>query len=492
MIRSFVIVVNLFIVMILKLISDGPTAEVKAPSSVKAGESFLVEVTIHTNGDSAFMRYSMELPAGWTAEQAQNDGGSYKFDKQNVKILWSTVGGKPELKISYRVNVPADASGDISLPCKISHPVNNLPANVDLDPVKISVMAGSAGSTYAATHNVPDSTAKPAAEISIERSVPTEPVTGEFIVSLAIHKDDLTSFGKVEDTLPSGFTATLLKSDGSDFKFENGVVRFGWYAGMPKKTTLNVQYKVTVSPDMNGNQTISGHFSYVENEKGKVVNTSTSIVNIKEKEVVAQNTTDNSTNNSTTSSDKSTEKVVDNSGNNPNTNPTDKTADNSANTSATNSDKTTTDKTADNSSSNPSSNSDKTTVASSSDNSGNNSSSNSNSKPDTAASTDNSSRSIAKAAGTVIFSVQIAAMTRQVPVSYYKNTFNISGTINTEQDNGLNKYTTGSFGTYQEARDHRNDIRGKGVNDAFVTAYNGGKRITVQEALMITSQKWVL
>jgi len=55
---------------------------------------------------------------------------------------------------------------------------------------------------------------------------------------------------------------------------------------------------------------------------------------------------------------------------------------------------------------------------------------------------------------------------------------------------GFTKYTVGSHSEYKEARDAREDMKNKGVVAPFVTAYNSGKRITVQEALMITSQKW--
>jgi hypothetical protein len=55
---------------------------------------------------------------------------------------------------------------------------------------------------------------------------------------------------------------------------------------------------------------------------------------------------------------------------------------------------------------------------------------------------------------------------------------------------GFTKYTVGAHNEYKEARDAREDLRNKGVVAPFVTAYNSGKRITVQEALMITTQKW--
>ena len=54
----------------------------------------------------------------------------------------------------------------------------------------------------------------------------------------------------------------------------------------------------------------------------------------------------------------------------------------------------------------------------------------------------------------------------------------------------FSKFMIGNFGEYKEARNNRETIKDKGCRSAFVVAYNGAKRITVQEALMISNQKW--
>lgn len=56
---------------------------------------------------------------------------------------------------------------------------------------------------------------------------------------------------------------------------------------------------------------------------------------------------------------------------------------------------------------------------------------------------------------------------------------------------GFSKFMIGNYGTYSVARNNREKMKDKGCRSAFVVAYNGPKRITVQEALMITNQKWV-
>ncbi|HET6989732.1 MAG TPA: hypothetical protein VFJ43_00335 [Bacteroidia bacterium] len=437
MIRPLIIVVNLIIVMIFKLFVGNPSAEVKAPSSVKAGEAFLVEVTVSTNGETDFMRYSMDFPAGWTVEKVETAGASFKFDKQVAKFLWSRVGEQKELKISYKVTPPADASGDFSLNNKLSHTVDNLPANIELTPLKVTVVPATGNTTASTEKTTADSTAKPSVVVTIERGVPTGEVETVFVVDLVLNKEDLTSFGKIEDSLPSGFSAKLVKADGADFKFENNVVKFSWFV-LPPKHTLNVQYRVTVDPSVQGDQVISGHFSYVENETGKLYTIAPSTIKIKEK-VAAKEPDQVVTKQPDQVVTKEPDQIV--------TKQPDQVVAKQADTTSAKEPnpviaKTVTD-------------------------------------PTSTASTG------------VTYSVQIAAMTRLVPTSYYTKTFHLSGTINTEQVGGLNKYTTGSFPTYQAAHDHRQEVRGQGVSDAFVTAYNSGKRITVQEALMITSQKWV-
>lgn len=93
----------------------------------------------------------------------------------------------------------------------------------------------------------------------------------------------------------------------------------------------------------------------------------------------------------------------------------------------------------------------------------------------------------------VVFKVQVMAAHKSVNVdTYFKKTFNYTGQVEVDSHEGWMKYLTGGFDNYVAARNLRQDHKANyKFRGPFVVAYNNGARISVQEALMITNQKWV-
>lgn len=449
--------------------AGGPEITTNAPATAKPGETFVVEVTVNKGEYKDFARLLQKLPEGFTASELENDGAKFLFENGEVKFIWYSAPGKNEIKVSYKVTVAPDASGDKQITGKYSYVESGNSASIPTNPVTINIGSGSTvatsgndGGTNTTTSPV-DTMAKPEAVVAIKRTMPAD-ATDAFDVEVSIDKADLRGFAKLEETLPAGFTATAIETDGAKFETEGQKVKFTWFT-LPTKNALRVSYKITVATGTSGDQPIAGLFSYVENEKGKNSDIAATTIKITPPaEPVATNTSGDGGNktpdNGNTGTTGTTTANTNTTGNEENKTPV------NGNTGTTTAGNTTTD----------SGNTGSTTA--SSGNTGNEE----NKTPVT---------SIPSAETGVSFRIQIAALARSAPASEFSNRFGISDRIDAEMHQGLNKYLIGSFPAYQDARNKREDIRGKGVSDAFVTAYNSGRRITVQEALMIGNQKWV-
>jgi len=82
------------------------------------------------------------------------------------------------------------------------------------------------------------------------------------------------------------------------------------------------------------------------------------------------------------------------------------------------------------------------------------------------------------------FRVQIVALQENATyrVARMKKEFNITEPVSEERIDGWNKYTVGSYKTLAEAQELKASLIAKGKTDAFIIAYNNGKRVTIAEA----------
>lgn len=92
----------------------------------------------------------------------------------------------------------------------------------------------------------------------------------------------------------------------------------------------------------------------------------------------------------------------------------------------------------------------------------------------------------------VAFRIQILATHAEVSSQAVKRIYAYPDEVRHERHSDWHKYTTGYHTTYQAARDNRVYLSSNhAFPGPFVTAYRKGKRITVQEALLVTKQNWI-
>jgi cell division septation protein DedD len=448
--------------------AEGITVTQNIPSSVKPDSEFTIELTINKGSIGGFAKLQQDLPEGFTAFQDENNGASFSFTNQSVKFIWMSLPSDKEFKIKYKVKVAAGINGDKVIAGKFSYVSDNIKQSIEIAASTITVgsktepqvitpvtttsetgspetttnVISSSEPTTLSTEPIASSTSATSSEPSSIVSTRTMPnnVTDNFTVEILVNKGNVTGFAKLLETLPAGFTATAGELQGASFSFDNQTqkVKFVWVS-MPSQTEFRISYKVTVPSGVIGNKSINGIFSYIENDETKKYNIPTSSFNVETGSGTVATTTSPTTTNSSSTAVASTIPASTSTNQTSTTTP--------VNTTQT-----------------------MTTVSSS--------------KSLSPAST------IPAVQSNVNYRIQIAALHKAADANTLAARYNINDKVNTEMAEGFTKYTVGSHNDYKTARDSREEIRNKGIIDAFVTAYSSGKRITVQEAIMITSQKW--
>lgn len=477
MFKSIVIPLIVGVLTLLGFISSQVTLELNIPESAKAGDEFLVELTINKGDIEGFARFQQDLPVGFTAVARQTSNGQFRFEDQKVKIQWTQVPLDRSIVVSYAIQIAPTISGTFNFEGKFSFIENNSVQTINTTPKTITIIGDeiAAGTAEQAqtTYSYQNVSLK---NIDCIRQKPFLNENNEIIVNLMVNKGDLKEFGKIQEQIPRGYRAESIKSKNSIFTFKNSIIKFLWMS-MPPDNQFVVSYKLIPEGEISDQAfLISGTFSYAENERTKTLNIAERAVDLSSyagEELIAQTVTQstNPENNSTTSTTGVQTETYTANKNTTETNLNQSTTEIAQNTT----DYTKTSHTNENPNLyNVEQEPLKNTAGNTSVNKGNLAAISNVPLPDNG----------------VTYRVQIAAGHKLVDKNYFKR-LNITDEVQVEIHEGWNKYTIGNFYIYRDARDYRTYIwNNTPIHDAFVAAYNSGMRITVQEALMIANQKW--
>ena len=473
MLKLTALLFNTFALLIYQLFfADTVTITQNIPATAKAGSEFVVELTVNKGSNSGFAKLEINLPEGFTATAENPNGASFAFNKQAAKFIWMSLPAEPQFKVSYKITVPEGVSGNQSITGVFSFIADNVKQKVDIDPTTINItsdgatpaivkqdepqkqtpVAATTTATPINTSTTDNTTSKPAPinvaqtgtsdELSIDcfrEIIGNTTSPGEFTVEVTIKKGNLGGFAKFIEQIPNGFSVTVINSKEAAFTFSEQKAKFVW-GTLPKEEEFKISYKVKVDANKSGEETFEGVFAFIESDKTK--------------KFVLPATTFNLT----SSADAQPIAAVTDS-------PTKTTTPTVTNTPTTTNNTTPT-----------------TQVATPT--------------PTTEVNVPNglAGNNIKNAQTSVNYKVQILALIKPINKAKDINTIatilNVNANdIQTELESGYKKYVVGSHNQYQLARNAREQLPSQ-VAAPFVVAYNNGNRISVQEALMITSQKW--
>ncbi len=476
MVKFLIVTFNAFLLFVISFFAkpDGIGISANFPTGMKPGSEVDIELRIKKGGMGGFAKMQLEVPEGFSATEIDSKGANFSYNPGLVKWIWPALPGDDEIVLKFKLKADASMNGTKTITGKFSYVENNAKQVVDMPNADIIIsndggeVAVSNNNNTTTTQNPPSSSNQtvsntpksepPVAETKTQTPPAETPTTSlndeppgnvtvvryikpgsnpdEHLIELKISKGNIRGFAKHSDDLPSGYTAKSVKTAESSFSVADGKIKFVW-------VTLPNDEEITISYLLSGRSSsmveLKGEFSYLANDQSKkFIMQKVTLPNTPSAEQVVSNAP-------TVTQTPVTKEPAEDTSNKSNNEPT--AGNNAANTYS---------------------------EQPATDNRNN---------------TENPSTKATRV-GEINYRVQIGAFSNpQVTAGQLKRQFGVSGDVISEMHNGLNKFMTGNHGEYKQARDHRDRVRNN-IRNAFVVAYNGPKRITVQEALMVTNQKW--
>ncbi len=440
MFYQLLIYLNLLGIFLFSWLTDQEiSVKINTPAEVHAGETFQVNLTIEKGEVQSFSRYIQDLPYGLSAERITSANADFSFEDQRVRLIWLKLPSDNKITVSYNIKVDKRLKGNFELKGEFAFVEENKRRSIEVSggqtitiipnpDISVDLIVDINDFEQMLKENGED--LEDFNKLAVTRSNSDESKNHQFEITLLIKKGDLTRFAKIEEQVPDGFRAIEGNSQNGIFSFSQGIAKILWM-NLPAESQFVISYNIIPDP---GNSIedlkLAGTFSYIEGN-------STQTIAIKQKIYdLADNSTEQTVEEIDTTSYESGNDIV----NNTDTEETQEVIHENVE--------------------------DTTFVVS-------------------------ENQELSPLETSIYYSVQLAAGHGEVNIEEYFQKRNISEKVKLEHHEGWRKYSTGSFKVYKDARDYRMKIwETTPIKGAFVSAYNSGRRITVQEALMVTNQRW--
>ena len=450
MIKTVIFLINVLAVFFIShILSEDVSVKMIVPETVQAGQEFQVAITVSKGTLESFSRIQQDVPYGLTASRIATANADFTFENQRVRFIWLKLPADPSITVVYRMMVDERLKGSFSLEGEFSFIKGNERKNINIQgPEKIIIIPA----PYLAEDQIIDindfqkyylthiEKEEQASRLECTRRDPVQTSPREIIVELFVNKGNIDKFAKIEEYIPAGFIASEVDSKNGIFSFENSTVKILWM-NLPDEQEFTVKYRLFPEKGKTVDDLkLSGSFSYITGNQTKTFEIlekkpDLAIMNGVNKAdpiiIIEEEVSgaEKTVKDEHVAIDIKEEPVIVQQETKP--------------------------------------------VI-----------------PEFAP--DGYGEFLLRPEQGVYYRVQLAAGHNPVNIRNYFIRLRVNQDVKFEFHEGWRKYTVGSFYEYRQARDHRMDIwNSTPINDAFVAAYNNGQRITVQEALMITSQNWV-
>jgi hypothetical protein len=111
------------------------------PNQMNPGDEIVAEITINKGSIAGFVKFQQDFPEGFLVSEVDSKGGNFSFVENSLKIVWISFPSENEIKIKYKLSALSNAIGAKTINGKISYLDNNDKKVFTLSPIALNIGA---------------------------------------------------------------------------------------------------------------------------------------------------------------------------------------------------------------------------------------------------------------------------------------------------------------------------------------------------------------